>query len=394
MAILAECPLCHRKQAAKNRLCSCGEDLVKAKRLQKVRYWVNYRLPNGTQRREAVGYLIQEAQAAEGKRKAQKYENPGILEKVPSERMTFAELTDWYLNLSPVKKLASYIRVKGALGNFNKAFGDRIISTIKPLDLENYQQKRIEEGKAPATIDMETTIAKTMVIKAFDNDLVDGRTVKAFRKVKRLLKKAANARRQVIGVAEYLRLTQAAPAHLRAILAMAYNTGMRLGELRGLRWPHIDREKEVIRLPSDLTKEARAKVIPMNHHVKKILADLPRALHHDFVFTYHYEPIRGGGGLKKSFEAACKKANILYGRDVAGGIIFHDLRRTVKTHMLSAGVDKVHRDIILGHSLQGMDTHYMAPSESDLHRAMAIYTEWLDARLKDVDHIVDQGAIF
>lgn len=210
--------------------------------------------------------------------------------------MTFAELMDWYLNLSPVKKLSSYIRVKGALGNFNKAFGDRIVSTIKPLDLENYQQKRIEEGKAPATIDMETTIAKTMVIKAFDNDFVDGRTVKAFRKVKRLLKKAANARRQVIGVAEYLRLTQAAPAHLRVILAMAYNTGMRLGELRGLRWPHIDREKEVIRLPSDLTKEARAKVIPMNHHVKKILADLPRAIHHDFVFTYHYEPIRGGAG--------------------------------------------------------------------------------------------------
>lgn len=79
---------------------------------------------------------------------------------------------------------------------------------------------------------------------------------------------------------------------------------------------------------------------------------------------------------------------------MAGGIIFHDLRRTVKTHMLCAGVDKVHRDIILGHSLQGMDVHYMAPSESDLQRAMAIYTEWLDARLKDVDHIVDQGAIF
>lgn len=299
MAILAECPRCHKKQAVKNRLCPCGADLIKEKRLQKVRYWINYRLPNGKQRREAVGYLIKEAQAAEGKRKAQKYENPGILEKVPAERMTFAELMDWYLNLSPVKKLSSYIRVKGALGNFNKAFGDRIVSTIKPLDLENYQQKRIEEGKAPATIDMETTIAKTMVIKAFDNDFVDGRTVKAFRKVKRLLKKAANARRQVIGVAEYLRLTQAAPAHLRVILAMAYNTGMRLGELRGLRWPHIDREKEVIRLPSDLTKEARAKVIPMNHHVKKILADLPRAIHHDFVFTYHYEPIRGGGRAKK-----------------------------------------------------------------------------------------------
>ena len=72
MAILAECPVCHKKQAVKNRICVCGADLVKAKRSRKVRYWVNYRLANGKQRREVVGYLIEEAKAAEGKRKAQK----------------------------------------------------------------------------------------------------------------------------------------------------------------------------------------------------------------------------------------------------------------------------------------------------------------------------------
>jgi len=55
-------------------------------------------------------------------------------------------------------------------------------------------------------------------------------------------------------------------------------------------------------------------------------------------------------------------------------------------------VDKVHRDLILGHSLQGMDAHCMAPSEEDLHRAMARYTEWLDSQLaqKDTDQTVDQ----
>jgi hypothetical protein len=34
----------------------------------------------------------------------QKVENPGILEKVPAERMAFAELADWYLDLSPATK--------------------------------------------------------------------------------------------------------------------------------------------------------------------------------------------------------------------------------------------------------------------------------------------------
>jgi integrase len=374
-------------------MCTCGNGLVAAKRAKKVRYWVSYRLPGGKQRREPAGFSIEEARAAEGKRRAQKIENPGILEKVPAERMTFAELIDWYLKLKSVQKLASFKRVKGALGNFNQAFGERIVSSLKPLDLENYQDKREEEGRAPATIDMEISLAKTMVTKAFDNDLLDGRTVKAFRKLKRKLRRAANARRRTLSMEEYVKLMNVAPPHLKAFLILAVNTGMRLGELRGLRWSHIDREKWVIRLPADLLKEKRPKVIPMNHHVKRTLAGLPRTLHHDFVLTYRGKPIINEGGAKDSFKMACKRAGINQGRDVAGGLIFHDLRRTVKINMVNAGVDQVHRDIILGHSLHGMDVHYMAPSEEDLHRAMARYTEWLDGQLnlQSVDHSVDQA---
>ncbi len=382
MAILAECPRCHKRQAVKNRICSCGDDLVKEKRLQKVRYWVVNRLPNGKQRWEPVGLSIEEARAAEGKRRAQKVENPGILEKVPAERMTFAELADWYLDLSPVKKLSSYNRIRQGIANFNRAFGTRIVSTLKPLDLEDYQEKREEEGRAPATIDMEISLVKTMVAKAFDNDLVDGRTVKAFRVVKRKLKKAGNARKRTITIEEFLKLVDVAPDHLKAFLTVAFNTGMRTGELRALRWSHIDREKWVIRLPADIPKEKKSKVIPINHHVKRVLADLPRAIHHDFVLTYKNDPIVTAGGIKNSFISACGKAGIPYGQHEPSGITFHDIRRTVKTNMLNAGVDKVHRDIILGHSLHGMDVHYMSPSEEDLHRAMSKYTAWLDAQMQ------------
>jgi integrase len=390
MAILAECPRCHKKQAVKNRFCDCGADLVQEKRLKKVRYWVVYRLADGKQRKEFAGYLIEEARAAEGKRRAQKIENPGILEKVPAERMTFVELAEWYLDLSPVKKLSSYNRIKQGIDNFNRKFGTRIVSTLKPLDLEEYQEKREEDGRAPATIDMEISLVKTMVTKAFDNDIVDGRTVKAFRVVKRKLKKAANARKRTLTIEEYLKLVDVAPDHLKAFLIVGFNTGMRIGELRGLRWSHIDREKGLIRLPADITKESKAKVIPINHHVKKVLAELPRAIHHDFVLTYKNEPIVTPGGLKNSFITACGKAGIPYGQHLGNGTTFHDIRRTVKTNMLNAGVDKVHRDLILGHSLTGMDVHYISPSEDDLHRAMGVYTAWLDAQIQSVAHFVAQ----
>lgn len=71
-------------------------------------------------------------------------------------------------------------------------------------------------------------------------------------------------------------------------------------------------------------------------------------------------------------------------------LTFHDIRRTVKTNMVEAGVSKVHRDTILGHSMQGMDAHYMAPSEESLMRAMDRYTKWLDDQVASVDQSVDQ----
>lgn len=69
-----------------------------------------------------------------------------------------------------------------------------------------------------------------------------------------------------------------------------------------------------------------------------------------------------------------------YGRKVQEGITFHDFRRTAKTFMLKAGVDKVYRDKILGHALQGMDKHYMVVEDEDLKRAMGIFTDYLDKK--------------
>ncbi len=240
---------------------------------------------------------------------------------------------------------------------------------------------------------MEISIVKTMVTKAFDNDLVDGRTVKAFRRVKRKLRRGANARRRTITIAEYLKLVEVAAPHLKRILTVTYNTGMRTAEILRLRWSHVDREKWVIRLPAEIPKGKKAKVIPINHHVKNILASRPRAIHHDAVLTYQNEPIGTLGGVKKSFITACEKAGILQGQDEPEGIIFHDIWRTVKTNMLNAGVDKVHRDLVLGHSLQGMDIHYTAPSDDDLHRAMARFTEWLNGQLlsASVDQPIKKG---
>jgi hypothetical protein len=49
--------------------------------------------------------------------------------------------------------------------------------------------------------------------------------------------------------------------------------------------------------------------------------------------------------------------------------------------------------LILGHSLQGMDVHYIQHGEEALKQAMAVYTVWLDGQLGNSDYAVDQGAV-
>jgi integrase len=389
MAILGECPICRKKQRIKNKICKCGENLDKAKRSSRIKFYISYRLSGGKQRMEVVGYSIEDARAAEGKRKAQKKENPKVLEILSDNRTTFSKLAEWYLNLESVKKLATYERVEICLNNFNKVFGDTKLSDLCLTDLEDYQIKRERAGKAKSTIDIEVGIASAMVNKAFDNDKVSGDTLKPFRCIKNLLVRGSNARKNTITIENYIKLLDAAQDYLKPILIIGFNTGMRLGEILNLKWSNIYRKEGFIRLTEHDTKEKKEKVIPINSNVANVFDRIIPHVHHDYVFTYRHSPLQK---FTTNFKTCCKHAGIAYGRKEENGITFHDLRRTVKTNMLKAGIDKVYRDTILGHSLKGMDTHYMAPSESDLKRNMDRYTSWLNNQLElqFVDQSVDQ----
>ena len=112
MAILQECPTCHKRQTNKNKVCKCGNNLDKSKRSKKIRYWIAYRLPDGKQRFESVAkfeglkaWSIQDAETALSKRTVQKAENR-LLDIVPDSNITFAELIEWFLDLDKVKSKA------------------------------------------------------------------------------------------------------------------------------------------------------------------------------------------------------------------------------------------------------------------------------------------------
>ena len=92
MAILIQCPICHKRQSMKKRRqCLCGEDLQKVKKSERGGGEILGELllcREVSKRSEVVGTSLQEARDAEGKRKAQKREGK-FFDMLPQSKKTF-----------------------------------------------------------------------------------------------------------------------------------------------------------------------------------------------------------------------------------------------------------------------------------------------------------------
>jgi integrase len=396
MAILAECPQCHRKQSIKNKKCCCGADMDAERRKKKrVKYYIVYRV-NGKQRWKSVSsfkdlnpYSIKDATEAEAKFKVLCKENKiTLFDQKPTQKWTFQELSNWYLELPAVQK-KNFPRKKIAIKKFNDIMGDKFVNDLIQTDLENYQAEREKQGFAPKTIDDEVQEARSMVNKGVINSKVTGiagDTLKAFDETKKLLKRGENRRDRVITHEEFEGLMAHSPQHLKNILAIGYYTGMRRKEILNLLWyktfrgnagnvqqiPKVDLENRIIHLEEHETKEKKPKDIPICEELYQILSNLPKD--NDYVFTYHKKPIRA---FSRSFKTACEKAGILYGRFEQGGLIFHDLRHTFITNMRKAGVSKSVRMAVAGHSTEEMALRYDTVDMKDKQDAISQYEDYL-----------------
>ena len=384
MAIYAECPKCHRQMKTKRKRCQkCNEPMDKAKKARKVKYWVIYQV-KGKQYRVPAGYSIEMANAIEGKVRSLRKENK-LLDIEKDTRMSFKELSEWYLSLEKVKALSSCWRVELALKRFNETFGQTLVGQIKSADLEEYQIRRKNEGVTDATVDQEVGAAKTAIRKAFDNDLVSGDTIKVFKRVKKLLKTNSNARDRVLSPEEFNGLIESANRHLKAILLTAYWTGMRKGEILGLRWNRIDMKERLIRLKPEDTKTGQPRKIPIGAALFEVLQGIPRGIPLDkHVFLYRRKPVND---IRGSLKEASAGTGIPYGRFTENGFIFHDLRHTFNTNARKAGVQESVINAIVGHADNSMFARYNHIDREDLRFAMRKLERYLSDFAKPEENL-------
>ena len=200
------------------------------KKAKKIWYHITYRMPDGKQRWESVGafegldpYSVTDAENALAKRKVQKKERR-LFDMLPDSNVTFSELTDWFLDLDTVKSKAYYKTLKSNLKHFKDTFGDDLVNSLKPVDLENFQVKMKKADYSDSYIDSITEAAKNVIYKAFDNDKVGGECLKPFRKTKKLMRRGDNARNRILTRDEYKLIRDNMPAHSQSIFVMGYWT--------------------------------------------------------------------------------------------------------------------------------------------------------------------------
>ena len=226
-----------------------------------------------------------------------------------------------------------------------------------------------------------------MINTGFDNDLISGEAQKPLKRVKDLLKKNGNARDKVLTPEQFNRLMDKLPRHTKAILATAFCTGMRKGEILKLTWNKVDLKARTIQPEIKDTKDREKRTAPIWDDLHGILSNIPRAIHGNHVFLYKGKPIKNDirTGLKKG----CKDAGIPYGRKVKNGFTFHDLRHTFNTYMRKAGV---HDSVIMektGHSTREMFDRYNTIDSEDARKAVDQFQGYLSSVDQTVDQVVN-----
>ncbi len=269
-------------------------------------------------------------------------------------RISFEDFAERYLEYGKINKKRSWQRDRWSIENLNSHFKGKLFSKITPMQIEEYKKKRLEKV-LPATLNRELACLRHMFNLAKKWKVVYENPVN---EVKFLQERKIEIR--ILTREEAERLIDVAPDHLKPIIVIALNTGMRRGEILNLRWNDIDFDKYYIFIKE--AKSGVARKVPMNSLVAETLKDIKRES--NFVF-YNPKKRDRRKNVYTAFKSACRKIGIPDFR-------FHDLRHTAATLMVMGGVDLVTVKEILGHSRIEMTMRYAHPTPENKRKAIAV----------------------
>jgi len=278
------------------------------------------------------------------------------------------------------------------LGNFPD-LQDKKLPEINPWLVEKWRTARLKSGTKKTTVNRDLDDLKSSLAKAVEWGLVEthpiasvkrvrvdtnpiprflsddehGRLMAALERREEHLRKqrdSANRWRSERGYLPLLGLRLVSYAdHLRPMVILSLNTGLRRGELFGLAWRDVNLDDAFITLRGTNTKSMRTRHIPLNATAQDYLSRWrgQSADGDGLVF-----PGKGGkrfDNVNSSWRKVLKDAEIR-------GFRWHDMRHDFASKLVMAGVDLNTVRELLGHADLQMTLRYahLAPE----HKAAAV----------------------
>lgn len=303
----------------------------------------------------------------------------------------------WLMDKKPSYKATSFKDYETVYRLYLKSrpIGNIKLKKLSQMDLKKQYRDLMKEGTTPHTIHRINTKLKVCLNTAIREEII----IKNPCSLVELPKITRTKKREVLTAAEQTRLIEAIQGHkLELLYIVALATGMRLGEILGLKWQAIDFTNNTIEVTNTVQKtyifddsmnkkiktiEQTPKTENGTRSIPLPVSLIPRLRSHrktqlenklkygqsynisDYVFTDELGRIIDNKKPNRNLQTILKKLGI-------EPIKFHGLRKTYATRLFENGVPPKTVQTLLGHA--------------DIQTTLNIYTEVMDTeKQKAVD---------
>jgi integrase len=329
-------------------------------------WWIEFTLRGNYVHESIPGARTQaQAERAETKRREEIYEG-----KYDPGKKLFSEFVDeTFLPWSTANKRSHREDAQRCVP-LKDFFGEKNLRDIKPMMIERFKRERLAtptmhdkperpKPRSPASVNRDLACLSKILSMAFDNELIDSNPMRRVR----LLKENGSRERFITADEEvklFAKLTGRRD-HIRSVVTLALNTGMRRGEILDLQWEHVNFIARTIFIAK--SKTGRTRTIPMNEIVFAELKALKQdAGTRDFVFSVSKTGVNIDS-IKTGWRNACAAAGLV-------DLRFHDTRHTFATRLRANGVHVWDIRDLLGHTTTRMTSVYTHQTPANLRQAV------------------------
>jgi integrase len=238
------------------------------------------------------------------------------------------------------------------------SFGSIPVDKIKRKDLKFFFDKLLSEGVSPSTLTTIRAPISGVLSHALDSELIENNPIVGLK----LIRKKNSLDIEPLSKDEVVFLLENAQQHedglYYPVILLALRTGMRVGEIRALKWKDLDFENRLIEVKRSCRqgritkpKSGKSRKVDMSRQLAEALRELKHNQWKKYagkeVPSWVFANVRGGMLRHNTFRVALtsclKKAGLRY-------IRIHDLRHTYATIRLLSGHNIGDVSYQLGHS--------------------------------------------